>query len=100
VHLGYANQVARAAGLPQVKSKPQSHMPATPPALSKKGKAKLVGKCYLCKKLSHMARNCPQGNKVQFNTGKPPGTSNFNVEFNDNVKVLESLPLGMVEVER
>jgi Zinc knuckle len=68
--------------------------------LSEKEKAELVGKCYLCKEPGHMARNCPWGNKVRFNTSKPPGTSNFNVEFDDSVEVLESLPLRMVEVER
>ena len=46
-----------------------------------------------------MARNCPQGNKVRSNTGKPPGTSNFNVEFEDDIEVLDSLPLGMVELK-
>jgi hypothetical protein len=100
VRLGYANCIARAAGLPQVKSEPWSHTPATPLILSEKKKVELVGKCYLWKKLGHMARNCPQDNKVRFNTGKPPGTSNFNVEFDDSVKVLESLPLRMVKVER
>jgi hypothetical protein len=47
-----------------------------------------------------MVRNCPQGNKS--NTNKPPGTSNFNIEYKveDDVEVLESIPLGMVELER
>jgi hypothetical protein len=46
-----------------------------------------------------MAQNCSQRNKVRFNSGKPPGTSNFNIEFEEEVKVLESLLLGMVELE-
>jgi hypothetical protein len=32
-------------------------------------------------------------------TGKPPGTSNFNIEFDNEVEVLESLPLGMMELD-
>jgi hypothetical protein len=46
-----------------------------------------------------MARNCPQGNKVRSNSGKPPDMSNFNIEFEEEVEVLESLPLGMVELK-
>ena len=83
----------------QVKVEPQND-PPIPPALSEKEKAELVGKCYLCKEPGHMARNCPQGNRVKFSTGKPPGTSNFNIEFNNEVNILESLPLGIIEVEK
>jgi Zinc knuckle len=70
-----------------------------PPALSDKEKAKLVGKCYLCKEPGHMARNCFQGNKVGSSTGKPPGMSNINIKFDAKVKILESLPLGMMDIE-
>ena len=70
-----------------------------PPTLSEKEKTELVGKCYLCKELGHMAQNCPQSNKVKSNSGKPPGASNFSIEFDNEVKVLESLPLGMVIFE-
>jgi Zinc knuckle len=71
IRLDHAERVSRAAGLSQVKSEPQSRPPTAPPVLSEKEKAELVGKCYLCKEPGHMARNCPQGNKVKSNTGKP-----------------------------
>ena len=47
-----------------------------------------------------MAWNCPQGNKVKSSTGKPPGMSNFNIELDNEVDILESLPLGMIEVKQ
>ena len=95
----YNNQIFQVAEKCQVKAEPQND-PHILPALSEKEKAELVGKCYLCKELGHMARNCPQGNRVKSNTGKPPGTSNFNIEFNNEVDILESLPLGMMEVKK
>ena len=70
------------------------------PALPEKEKAELVGKCYLCKEPGHMTWNCPQGNRVKSNTGKPPGMSNFDIEFNNEIDILESLPLGMIEVKK
>ena len=77
----------------------ESNRPPSHPTLTEKEKAELVGKCYICKEAGHVAWNCPQGNKVKSGTGKPPGTSDFNIEFNDEVEVLESLPLGMMELE-
>ena len=54
-----------------------------------------------CKKPGHLSRNCPQGNIVKSNGNKPPGLTNYNIEFepeiSDNVKVLDSLELRMVE---
>ena len=81
-----------------IKTEPWGDTPV-PPMLSEKGKTELVGKCYLCKEPGHMARNCPQSNKVKSNSRKPPGASNFNIEFDNKVEVLESLPLGMVGFE-
>ena len=77
----------------------ESSRTLAPPTLTEKEKSELVGKCYLCKEPGHMARNCPQGNKVKSNSGKPPGASNFNMEFDEGVEVLDSLPLGMVELQ-
>lgn len=98
-HAKHGERIARTMGPPQVKSKSQSQLLPTSPVLSEKEKAELVGRCYLCKEPGHMVQNCPQGNKIKSTAGKPPGTSNLNIEFDDRVKVLESLPLGMVEVE-
>ena len=98
--VSYAKRVSQSAVLPQVEMEPRnSPRPAPAPmVLSKKEKSDLVGKCYLCKEPGHMARNCPQGNKIKSSTGKPPGTLNFNIEF-DEVEVLDSLLLGMLEFE-
>ena len=89
----YNDQVSQVTARCQVKTEPQNDLPV-PPVLSEKEKAELVGKCYLCKELGHMAQNCPQGNKLKSSTGKLPGTSNFNIEFDKEVNILENLPLN------
>ena len=95
----YHDWVFQVAARCQVKAVPWNDLPI-PPVLTEKEKAELVGKCYLCKELGDMARNCPQGNKVKSSTGKLPGTSNFNIKFDNKVNILESLPLRMIEVEQ
>ena len=49
----------------------------------------------------HLSCNCPQGNVVESNGNKPPGLTNYNIEFepeiSDDIKVMDSLELGMVE---
>ena len=73
------------------------------PRLSDKEKAELLalGSCFNCKKPGHLSRNCPQGNIVKSNGNKPPGLTNYNIEFepesSDSIKVLDSLELGKVE---
>jgi Zinc knuckle len=75
--------------------------PLAPLVLSGKEKAKLIGKCYLCRESGHLAQNCPQENEVKASTGKPPYASNFNVELEeDEVKALKSLPLGIIDIEQ
>ena len=88
----YNDQVFQVAARHQVKAEPWNDLPI-PSVLSEKEKAELVGKCYLCKEPEHMARNCSQGNKVKSSTGKPPGTSNFNIKFDNKIDILESLPV-------
>ena len=46
-----------------------------------------------------MARNCPQNDKIRSTNGKPPGTLNFNIEFDNDIEILESLPIRMVGIE-
>ena len=67
----------------------------------KKSELFYLGSCFNCKKPSHLSCNCPQGNVVKSNGNRPPGLTNYNIEFEpesfDDVKVLDSLELGMVE---
>jgi Zinc knuckle len=38
-------------------------------------------KCFNCKEVGHMSRNCPNRNSVRGNSKKPPGMTNFNIEM-------------------
>ena len=98
--VSYAERMTQLMGHHQVKAEPWNDPPA-PLAHSEKEKIELVGKCYLCKGPGHIAQNCPQGNKLTYYTGKPSDASNFHIEFEeDEFEVLESLPLGMIDIEQ
>jgi hypothetical protein len=51
--------------------------------LSEKEWAELAAenKCFTCKEVGHMSRNCPNRNSVRGNSKKPPGMTNFNIEM-------------------
>ena len=46
--------------------------------LSEKEMAELraAGKCFECKEVGHMSRNCPQKNTMRGGTSRPPGVPN------------------------
>ena len=47
----------------------------------KRSKLQAAGKCFICEKIWHFSRNCPEANKVSGLQGKrPPGTAAFSVE--------------------
>ena len=65
------------------------------------------GKCFICKEVGHMSRNCPQNNTVKGNGGKkPPGVSTFSMnmsiieEDNDTSSnsVISSMPVGFIGI--
>ncbi|KAJ3476258.1 hypothetical protein NLI96_g11283 [Meripilus lineatus] len=68
---------------------------AQPRQMSEKEKAdlKAAGKCFVCKESGHMARNCPQNNRVKSNNrNKPPGISAYSVRLQgSNTEELRSL---------
>ena len=79
-----------------------------PPKLSKEEEAELraAGKCFNCKEVGHISRNCPHLNSVKGNGGtKPPGIPSYNMEMtliednSDPGEVLESMPVGVIEVK-
>jgi Zinc knuckle len=58
--------------------------------LSEKEQAELAAenKCFNCKKVGHMSRNCLNRDSVQGNSKKPPGMTNFNIEMVTKEKIL------------
>ncbi|KAJ2914251.1 hypothetical protein MD484_g6182, partial [Candolleomyces efflorescens] len=95
-------------------SKPQSsqfgkHSKKSPKPSSKLSKReeqelRAANKCFLCKETGHMKRNCPRANIVRTSgSSRPPGVSNFNVEFVDRDEeedeVLEYLECGAMSFE-
>ncbi len=84
---------------------PRQSAPPRPQLTDKERQDLLAaGKCFNCKETGHMSRNCPKNSTVRSSTAKPPGVSNFNIEFleesedddSDEVLVVDSLSLGMV----
>jgi len=73
--------------------------------LSEKERSELLaeGRCFRCKEKGHLSRNCPTGNSVRSNDKRPPGVSNYNIEFeiqeDEEVQILDNLELGMMEFE-
>lgn len=63
------------------------------------------GRCFNCKEIGHMSRNCPHKKSVKGNgTGKPPGLPSFSMEMNvveddnEETQVLDSMPVGSIDV--
>jgi hypothetical protein len=64
--------------------------------------------CYNCGETGHISRNCLTGNVVSHKGKKLPGAANFSVEISaleplmeeeDDMEVLDSLPLGAMSFE-
>ena len=61
-----------------------------------------AGKCFRCKEVGHLSRNCPQTNTMKGSTSKPPGIPNYNIQMDlvedpdDSNEVLDSMPVGMM----
>ncbi|TFK31386.1 hypothetical protein BDQ12DRAFT_582627, partial [Crucibulum laeve] len=76
--------------------------------MSEKERAELLAanKCFRCKEVGHLARNCPKANMVASSSSKPPGKSalhNIQPELasdeeDEEIEVLHGLPLGMIEL--
>jgi reverse transcriptase-like protein/aspartyl protease/zinc knuckle protein len=75
--------------------------------LSDKEMAELraAGKCFKCKNIGHMSKDCPENNSVPGNgTNRPPGIPSYSMQMNliedidDSEEVLESMPVGMMSI--
>jgi Retroviral aspartyl protease/Zinc knuckle len=86
------------------------------PQLSEKEKSELLaaGKCFKCKEVGHLARNCPQGSFVKSDkSGKAPGLPTYRIglelnqikeidklrELAESTEELHDLPVGAVFME-
>jgi hypothetical protein len=65
------------------------------------------GRCFLCKDVGHLSRNCPRKNTMSGNgNNKPPGVPSYSMSMemslleddNDTNNVLKSMPVGSVNV--
>ena len=63
-----------------------------------------AGKCFKCKEVGHLSRNCPTTNTMKGSTSKPPGVSSFSIQMDlindqeDHGEILESMPVGMISL--
>ena len=64
------------------------------------------GKCFNCKELGHMSRNCPHKNTVKGSGGnKPPGVPSYSMDMtvitddNDSEDVIQTMPVGAIDME-
>jgi hypothetical protein len=81
--------------------------PVKPPSMPAKEMAQLRadGKCFNCKEVGHMSRNCPHRNTITGSgNNKPPGLPSFGMSMNiikddDHGDILESMPVGVINVE-
>ncbi|KAF8805780.1 hypothetical protein BYT27DRAFT_7103732 [Phlegmacium glaucopus] len=76
------------------------------PKLSEKEMAELraSGKCFNCKEVGHMSRNCPDLQTVKGGGARPPGVPSYSMDMTlvediaDTNDVLESMPVGAISV--
>ena len=77
------------------------------PGLSEKEMAELraAGKCFDCKEIGHLSRNCPHKNNMKGSTSRPPGIPNYSIQMDlvddqdDDQEALESMPVGMITLK-
>jgi hypothetical protein len=76
--------------------------------LSEKDMAQLraEGRCFFCREIGHLSRNCPRKNSMPGNgKNKPPGVPSYSMEMTviesteDASDVLDSMPLGSINIE-
>ena len=64
------------------------------------------GKCFKCKEVGHLSRNCPQRTMMPGNgSNKPPGIPSFSMEMDvveniDTRNILESMPVGKISMDK
>jgi hypothetical protein len=63
------------------------------------------GRCFLCKDVGHLSRNCPRRNTMSGNgNNKPPGVPSYSMTMsliedeNDSGDVLRSMPVGSIYI--
>ena len=76
-----------------------------PKLIIKEEKAELMalGKCFICKEVGHLARDCPGENAKSFSSSELPAVSNFGIGFeeldgedSDEVEALSTLWISAV----
>ena len=63
-----------------------------------------AGKCFKCKEVGHLLRNCPTSNTMRGSTSRPPGVPNYStqmdlVDDSNQDEILNSLPVGMITLK-